>query len=78
MKPLNGTKTYALSDYAREALRTIADCPIPRGDVNPGAVNRLLRESLVEVVKLPSPYKTHGGKLIEFLKITYAGRVAIA
>lgn len=78
LKPLNGAKTHPLSDHAKEMLRRIADAPIPRAEVNPGVVNRLLRDSLVEVVMLPSPYKTHGGRLIEYLKIVYAGRVAVA
>jgi len=73
-KPLNGTKTHPLTAHALAELRDIASKPCPRQAVNPGVSDRLLREDLVEVVMLPSPFKTHGGKLLEHLEITDAGR----
>ena len=72
--PLNGTKTHPLSVHALGKLREIARAPTPTADVNPGVVNRLLREQLVEPVMLPSPFKTHKGGDCEHLKITLAGR----
>lgn len=78
MPPLNGTRTRALSAHALDKLRSIARSPVPRCEVNPGVVNRLLREALVETVNLPSPFKTHKGADAEHLRITDAGRAAIA
>lgn len=77
MRPLNGTKTHPLSDFALEVLRDLAREPIPRSSVNPGVANRLLRESLVETVDLKSPFVTHKGRFIEHLQITPAGRAAL-
>jgi hypothetical protein len=73
LPPLNGTKTHPLTDFAKKALGQIAKHPVPRQEVNPGVVNRLLRECLVESIELPSPYQKHKGGGIEFLKITKAG-----
>jgi len=71
--PLNGTKTHPLTKHAKTALATIATGPVPSQVFNPGVVNRLLRESLVEIVQLPSPYASHKGRLISHLKITASG-----
>lgn len=73
--PLNGTKTHPLTHHALSELRLIVAHPVPSQDVNPGVVNRLLREALVECVQLPSPFKSHKGRLIEHLKATEAGRL---
>jgi len=73
LQPLNGTKTHPLTDFAKAALGNIAKKPVPRQEINPGVVNRLLRESLVESVELPSPYLKHKGAGIEFLRITKSG-----
>lgn len=75
--PLNGTKTHPLSTHALAELRDIAASPVPRQSVNPGVVNRLQREDLVESVDLPSPFKVHKGASIEHLRITSAGLQAI-
>lgn len=77
MKPLNGTKTHPLSEHAREELRNLAKNPIPTVGINPGVVNRLLRENLAEVVQLPSPFKAHKGGNCAHLQITEAGRAAL-
>ena len=77
-KPLNGTKTHPLTPHATGVLREISQAPQPQQAVNPGVVNRLLRESLVELVQLPSPYKKHKGSEIAFLQITAAGRAALS
>ncbi len=58
--PLNGTKTHPLSDVARETLAKIRIAPMPAQEINPGVVNRLMREGCVELVNLPSPYKKGG------------------
>lgn len=78
MKPLNGTKTHPLSDHAKAELADIASKPVPRQAVNPGVANRLLRESLVESVMLPSPFKTHAGEPLQHLRITSAGMDALS
>jgi len=76
IKPLNGTKTHPLSDFAREVLRSLCVSAKPCQQVNPGVVNRLMRENLIEIVQLPSPYKKTKGN-ISHMKITKAGRAAI-
>lgn len=73
MKPLNGTKTHPLSEYALERLREIGQRPRPSMSLNPGVIDRLLRGELVEIVQLPSPFKKHDGKNCSHLKITEAG-----
>jgi hypothetical protein len=75
--PLNGVKTHPLSAHALAELKEIQANPVPRNAINPGVVDRLLREGLVESVMLPSPYKTHKGKACEHLAITMAGRAAL-
>jgi len=77
MKPLNGTKTHPLSEHAKDRLREIEQAPVPTLALNPGVVDRLLRESLVEIVQLPSPYKKHKGGTCAHLRITDAGRQAL-
>lgn len=74
MKPLNGTKTHPLSATALRELKAICENPAPCSTVNPGAINRLARESLVAVKRMPSPYKTHKGRNIAHLVATEAGR----
>ena len=76
MLPLNGTKTHPLSTFALGVLRDLIGTPKPRQEVNPGVVDRLMRESLVEIVDLPSPYKAHKGGACAHLQITDAGRLA--
>lgn len=73
LQPLNGNKTHPLTDFAKAALSQIAKKPVPRQEINPGVVNRLLQESLVELIELPSPYKKNKGEKIAFLKITRLG-----
>ncbi|MGV8822969.1 hypothetical protein [Methylibium petroleiphilum] len=76
LMPLNGTKTHPLSEHALEELRHIAMGALPRSSINPGVVNRLLREALVESFEATSPYPSHRGKSIEHLRITDAGLAA--
>lgn len=71
--PLNGEKTHPLSQAALDVLRKISRAPVPRCEVNPGVVNRLEREALVEEVALASPFKTRKG-LVRHLQITATGR----
>lgn len=77
MTPLNGEVTHPLSPHAKHELREMLFAPLPRAAVNPGVVNRLLREALAEVVDLPSPFPTHKGARIPHLRITAAGKDAI-
>lgn len=69
MEPLNGTKTHPLSRHAMAVLEKLEAGPVPRQSINPGVCNRLLREQLVEEVQLPSPFKTHRGRLIPHLRL---------
>lgn len=78
LAPLNGTKTHPLSAHAIAELKDIALRPVPCCSVNPGVQNRLRREQLVEIVALPSPFKTHKGGNAPHLQITQAGRDRLA
>ncbi len=71
--PLNGTLTHPLSPHAITVLLRIATSPMPTVQINPGVVDRLLRENLVELVRLPSPFKTHKRKPIDHLQIVDLG-----
>lgn len=75
-RPLNGTKTHPLNKSALVALVDICGSPKPRQEFNPGIVNRLLREALVESVPLPSPYHTVKGDVM-YLRITEAGKAVL-
>jgi hypothetical protein len=66
-----------LSAHARNVLLDVAYSPVPMLHINPGVTARLLRDALIEEAQLPSPFKTHAGKLIAFAKITPLGRLAV-
>jgi len=74
--PLNGTKTHPLTDHAIGALRKLRAGPLPRQSLNPGIVDRLLREALIELEDGPSPYKTKPGTR-QYAKITPGGLFAL-
>lgn len=77
--PLNGAETHPLSGFAFAALEQLAgDKPIPRQEFNAGIADRLERGGLVEQINWPSPYKKHRGGHIPHLRISEAGREAIA
>lgn len=78
MKPLNGTKTHPLSAFALGVLRQIVESPLPTSGINPGVINRLLREGLVEIASLPSPFKKHKGGTCDHLRVTEKGRDRVA
>lgn len=61
VKPLSGEVTHPLSKHAISVLDDIKVAPVPTSEINPGVVNRLLRDGRVELVDLPSPFK-RGGK----------------
>ena len=62
-----------LSPHAIAELRNMAYAPEPACAINPGVLSRLLREGLIEMVDLPSPFKTHKGGNCQHAKITKAG-----
>jgi hypothetical protein len=66
VKPLNGEKAHPLSQTALDALRQIARKAVSRGSVNPGV-------ALIDVVDLPSPFKTREGNAPHYV-ITDTGR----
>lgn len=74
MIPLFGTKTHPLSAFAKETLRNLMSGPIPTNQINPGVGNRLMRETLVQIVELHSPYVSHKGKNIPHYEITEKGK----
>ncbi len=78
LEPLNGTKTHPLTQHAFDVLEALGVRGAkPSQEVNPGVVNRLMREGFVELVDKPSPYKTHKGRSIPYLQITAAGRARL-
>lgn len=76
--PLYGRKTHPLSPHAADILRGLCGGPWPAQEINPGVINRLLREDLIVMVQKPSPYQTGKGQPINFAEITPAGRNAVA
>lgn len=76
--PLNGEKTHPLTAHAIGKLRELLDGPQPACGINPGVINRFMREDLAEIVQLPSPFKTHSGGKIAHVQITEAGRAVLA
>lgn len=66
-----------LSAHAMTELKFIAREPLPRSTVNPGIVNKLLSEKLVNSVQLPSPFKVHKGGNCEHLEITDLGKTLL-
>lgn len=65
--PLNGTKTHPLKEASIAALRELLNGPIVRYAINPGVINRLRREGLIEESVSPSRGSV-------FYRITEAGR----
>lgn len=65
-----------LTSAAFDALRDMERKPVPRQEVNPGLVQRLLRDALATCVELESPYATVRKK-VTHLQITDAGRAAV-
>lgn len=61
-------KPSPLSKFALAVLEELKEKPKPTREVNPGVVGRLLRDDLVEIVQLPSPYKTRIG-LVQHLQL---------
>jgi hypothetical protein len=59
-----------LSDHALAELADIRRKPVPSCSVNPGVARRLIADGLVEIVELPSPFKTHKGARIAHLQAT--------
>lgn len=78
MQPLNGTKTHALSAHALDVLADLERAPQPSSTVNPGVINRLMRDALATIEERPSPFKAHRGGTCPHLCITQAGRYARA
>lgn len=78
--PLHGERTHPLSQHAWTVLRQCAIAPVPRQTINPGVANRLLREDktqgiqpLARIEMRPSPFRTHHGKVIQFVVLTEHG-----
>lgn len=69
MTPLNGTKTHPLKPATIEVLRSLRDHGrIECYRVNPGSIDRLLREDLATINDVA------GGVAGRFLSITEAGK----
>lgn len=77
-KPLNGSKTRPLSQHAFDVLASLTAGPQPTQTINPGVIDRLLREDLIEIAQLPSPYVSHNGRPISHAKATAGGHMIVA
>jgi hypothetical protein len=62
-----------LSRHAICALRVLSHGQVPRNTFNPGVVDRLTRGTLAELVQ-----GIHRGREVQHLRITSAGRAALA
>ena len=71
--PLNGKETKKLTKIAIETLKRLKYRPLPCQELNPGLLNRLIRGNLIDIVKLPSPYKTHKGRVIDHCRLNNFG-----
>lgn len=71
--PLNGTRTHPLTDHAVEVMGTLKTRAVPAQEINPGVLNRLLREQLIDLIDKPSPYKTHRGQPISHARLSDMG-----
>ena len=68
-------KKRPLSQSAKAALEAIFRQTQPRQEFNPGVVDRLMRDGLVDVVLRRSPYRSHRDRrMIEHLEVTAAGK----
>jgi hypothetical protein len=72
--PLNGTKIHPLSDAAFSAM---AHMPAPYSEINAGVIARLDVEGLIDIYDDISPFKTHKGKKIRFVRLTDTGRARL-
>lgn len=72
--PLNGIRTHPLKTASLAILRELRSAPLPRQAINPGVVNRLLREGLVEEVPIKNPYRTKADT-VRGIDLTPAGIV---
>ena len=54
----------------------MASAPVAAGHLNPGVIEGLTRgpQPLARIVRLPSPFKSTRGQLVDHLQITDAGR----
>ena len=75
--PLNGTKTHPLTEHGFSALKQLRSGPLPAQSFNPGVIDRLLRESLIELKDGPSPYRTKPG-VRSYAHITEAALAALS
>lgn len=67
-----------LSETAYRALRGALRGPYPTQETNPGVVRALMTRGYVEVVDLPSPYRSHKRtKTVPHLRITEAGKAIL-
>lgn len=76
-RPLNGTRTHPLTPHATSELRSLRGGGRPRQEINPGVIDRLSREGLIETYDASSPYRTRKGD-VRFVRLTSAGTERIA
>jgi hypothetical protein len=63
-----------ISDHADRVLDGLVVGPRPRQELNPGVAERLEKSGYIETYSDISPYKTHKGTRISFVRITDKGR----
>ncbi len=76
MPPLNSSPTPPLTEHGLRVLDLLAQESVPAQMLNPGVVNRLVRENLAELYLAPNPYRTRRGD-ISWLRITPSGRTRL-
>lgn len=47
---------------------------MPTSSINPGVIAKLLREGLIELIPMKSPFPIHKGGFVEHARISQAGR----
>lgn len=63
-----------MSPLALGMLKVCEAQPYPREQVPAAVVDTLLEQGLIEIVQAASPYPTHGGRDIDHILATLAGR----
>jgi hypothetical protein len=63
-----------LTKHSLQELKNLDYRPIPTCSINPGVVNKLIKEGFAKNVYLKSPFPSHKGGDCSHLEITEKGR----
>lgn len=67
------TTKSPITGATEKALYALRNGPFPAQETNAGVQHKLLYQGYAEIEQLPSPYRTHKGRKIAYLKITEKG-----